>query len=185
MAILTGSSTVTSTATLSGTAIAGQPEIEVLLDGEVIVDGETDPIDYGLGIQGEKSLRKTFVIKNLGTLELVITSIIIPGGFTVTEFPSRISPSEEGNLIIELNNDAINIFEGTVFLTNNDIDEPLYDWVIKGQVDASEGVDCLTPEGKKVVTSKFFLPNCKKSNPLCNPTEGAIVAAITVCRQNL
>ena len=132
-----------------GTGSTGlYPEINLQGNGNNIVDGyagtkTSDGTNFGsVTIPG--TIVKTFTIQNTGTGPLLLTGLPIvkitgSGYFSVTSQPSSSTIAAGGSLTFQItfNPSITGTFDAIVSIDNNDADENVYDFAIKGSATVS------------------------------------------------
>lgn len=132
-------------------AITGEgldPEINILGNSISIVDGDltptiTDHTDFGEAHVTLGTVVRTFTIENIGSSTLSLAALVanrvkITGphsaDFTVTTQPSASTIAASGSLTFQVTFDplAIGGRNATLTITNNDTDESIYDFAIRG-----------------------------------------------------
>ncbi|HEX2924557.1 MAG TPA: choice-of-anchor D domain-containing protein, partial [Chloroflexota bacterium] len=115
------------------------PEIQVTGDSLSIVDGETTPRNFGSAVEGGIGISKTFVVSNTGAAALILGSVSVPAGYTVTQaLPASIGPGVGVELIVQLGTSTPGTFTGDISFSNNDADENPFNFRITGVVQALE-----------------------------------------------
>ncbi|AUB38166.1 Ca2+-binding protein, RTX toxin-related [Nostoc flagelliforme CCNUN1] len=110
------------------------PEIEVVNNKVDIVDGSTTAIDFG-DAAFSSTVFETFTIKNTGKAPLNLTNLTLPDGFSlVGTLPATLAVNNWASLTVELNTKTPGIYAGRFSLSNNDPDESLFDFAIRGKV---------------------------------------------------
>lgn len=127
--------------------INSDPEIEIENDAnQLVANGSTSPsttnsTDFGSLCIGETAITKTFRIRNLadvGALTLSGSPAVTVSGtgasnFSVITQPlNNIGPGTNTSFSIRFNPSAEGIFEVTVSIPNNDLDESPYSFTIRG-----------------------------------------------------
>ena len=111
------------------------PEI-ALFDGTTnIVDGTTTAIDFGAVLVGQ-TLSRSFTVTNTGTATLDLTNLTLPPGFSLVGagVPGSLAVGGSTTLNIQVDTSALNTYSGTFALTNNDLDESVFDFAIAATV---------------------------------------------------
>jgi len=99
------------------------PEIAVSLGGVDRFSGTT--VDYGSTLQSTP-VSKTFTIRNLGNVNLTVSSIAAPAGFhltTATPFPITLAPGAQTSMTVQLTASTAGVFSGKVSIGANDDNE--------------------------------------------------------------
>jgi len=129
---------------ISLTNLVPQPEINITGLGNSISDGDTTPsltdnTDFGDVDVISGSQANTFVIENLGTLNLNLTGtprVLIGGAnagdFTVTNPATPIAPGGTRTFVITFNPSAVGLRTANVTIANNDSNENPYNFNIQG-----------------------------------------------------
>lgn len=100
--------------------------MEVYGNGVLIANGDSTPsagdhTDFET-MQMDDGVSRTFTIENIGNADLVISDIVIPTGFTLTDpvaFPVTIAAGADDTFSIEANAASVDIFAGTVTIESN------------------------------------------------------------------
>ncbi len=129
---------------IRGTGSTGlYPEINLQGNGNDIIDGTpgtttTNHTDFG-SVTLPGSVTRTFTIQNTGTGPLLLTGVpivVITGSsnFTVISQPSSNTIAAGGNLTFQIrfNPSVTGTFDAIVSINNNDSNESIYDFAIKG-----------------------------------------------------
>jgi hypothetical protein len=119
----------------------GNPEISVRGNGNIILDGDISPTtvdgtDYG-NVAISTSSPQVFVIDNsAGTGVLTISSIVVSGAdagdFVVSGAPTSVAAGASANFTLTFTPSAAGIRNATVTINNNDADEAVYDFAVRG-----------------------------------------------------
>lgn len=118
------------------------PEIAVTGNGNNIVDGDatpsaTDHTDFGTITEAGATLSRTFTITNSGDADLVISSVTVPTGYTITTNPTgTITPSGTASLIVRLDSTTPGTKSGDITINNNDANEGTFNFAVTGTVTA-------------------------------------------------
>ena len=110
------------------------PDLNVKLDGDDIADGETTPQDFGAVTLGAASPQLTFTLQNVGDKVLTISSITVPGGFSIDTEPATVAVGVDEDLIIDLDTDTPGVFTGDITINSDDPDAAAYNFAITGTV---------------------------------------------------
>ena len=123
------------------------PEVVVLGGNNTnIVDGDTTPIsddgtNFGSAIQNGGAVSRSFTVKNTGNAALTTSGLSLPTGFTLTEgLSSSIAAGGSDTFTVRMDTSITGTKSGEIRFTNNDIDESLFNFAIRGTVNAP-GVD--------------------------------------------
>ena len=120
------------------------PDINVKgKNGQVILSGDltpsvTDGTDFGsVSAQARAQVKQDFYIENLGSATLSISGVKIEGtqagDFRITHEPiTTLSPAESTRLEITFAPQARGIRNATIMIPNNDKDESIYKFAVKG-----------------------------------------------------
>lgn len=112
------------------------PQIVVLLGSEVVNDGQS-VIDIGRIERGTGSLVKTFTIRNEGKKSLKVGAISVPSGFVLIDAPaSSIGKNRSTTFTVRMDATAGGLRQGTLAFVSNDPDVSLFDFTLRGTVDA-------------------------------------------------
>jgi hypothetical protein len=111
-----------------------EPEIEVLFENVNLPNRGT--ADFGVTTAGSP-LTKTFVIRNIGTAELVLSGFSdLPEGFyLIGNFPEIIAARGSASFEIKLESDFPDTFAGEFSFATNDKDEDSYQIPLAGKVE--------------------------------------------------
>ncbi|PKN93176.1 MAG: hypothetical protein CVU44_12165 [Chloroflexi bacterium HGW-Chloroflexi-6] len=115
---------------------APETEIAVSLGGAVDIPDGTGTVDFGTTTVGTP-ITKTFVIDNLGTVNLTLTEpISLPSGFSLVSSFGSTTVAPGGNTSFEVLMDATTVGtpSGTLSFANNDSSENPYNFTISGTV---------------------------------------------------
>ena len=134
---------------ITGRTEPGPPEITVLGNGLVIRDGDATPdsadgTDFGIVGQGSPAVSRTFAVRNDGTSPLMLGSLLLPSGFTLTErLSTYLAPGASDTFTVRLNTTTAGMKSGQITFANNDGDggdgvENPFNFSILGQVTAPE-----------------------------------------------
>jgi hypothetical protein len=119
------------------------PEIDVQGKGVSIVDGDSTPsilddTDYGttnLGIP----INKTFTIKNLGTSNLTLSSIVLSNttdfSITGTPYSTPVAPSGSTTFTVTFNSLSLGSKTSSITIVNNDSNEAIYNFDILAEAE--------------------------------------------------
>lgn len=112
------------------------PQIVVLLGNQIVNDGES-VIDLGHVERGAGSLVRTFTIRNEGKKSLKVGAISVPAGFVLIDAPgSSVGKSRSTTFTVRMDATAVGSRQGTLAFTTNDPDVALFDFTLRGTVDA-------------------------------------------------
>lgn len=112
------------------------PQIVVLLGSQVVSDGKS-VIDIGHIERGTGSLVKTFTIRNEGKKSLKVGAISVPSGFVLIDAPaSSIGKNRSTTFTVRMDATAAGLRQGTLAFASNDPDVSLFDFTLRGTVDA-------------------------------------------------
>lgn len=133
------------------------PNIQVTGNGgnfsAVIVDGDatpsaTDGTAFGTATQNATPVSRTFNVANAGDANLLVSSVTVPAGFTVTTaLPATIQPGQAFPLVVRLDVVSVGAKTGQVVITTNDPDTPVYNFAISGTVAAPPSIPDVTMPG--------------------------------------
>lgn len=128
----------------SPSAAAANPEINVFGNNASITAGDvtpsaTDNTDFG-NVNRNRTLDKTFVVKNAGPGPLALKGITFTGTnaseFTVVNapaFPVNVPANDSQVITVRFAPLAIGARTATINISNNDFDEGMYSFALKGQ----------------------------------------------------
>ena len=130
-----GTNSTDCTVTLTSTPGACTPEIDVKGNAISIAAGDTTPdvaddTDFGDNNQGA-AIVHTFKIFNTGVVDLTLGTISIDNttDFSVSQAASAtVVPGDSTTFTVTYNNTTAGVFNGTVSIANNDLDENPYDF---------------------------------------------------------
>lgn len=133
------------------------PNIQVTGNGgnfsSVIADGDSTPstadgTDFGnVTLSGAQGFR-TFTVANAGDAPLLISSVTVPAGFTVTTaLPGTIGVGQTAPLVVRLDVLSLGLKTGQVVINSNDPDTAVYNFTIAGTVVAPPSVPDMTMPG--------------------------------------
>ncbi len=131
---LTGLSVDNFSATAPNTVLA--PEIQVG-DGATDIADNTGSVNLGSTITGD-SLTRTFTVTNQGTSDLNLGTILVSGGFILSQgfSATTLAPNASTTFIVSLNTATLGTYSGQISFTNNDADENPFNFNISGEVTA-------------------------------------------------
>jgi uncharacterized delta-60 repeat protein len=101
-----------------------------------LIDGQTQAVDFGTVRQGSPAERPLTIV-NAGNSDLVLTTLTLPAGFSVTglpQFPAALGPGLSLTFQLILDAASPGTSGGTVILASNDSNESLFDFPVAGQV---------------------------------------------------
>jgi hypothetical protein len=108
-------------------------EITVLVDGNNVNSGDT--ANFGdVAVNGIST--KTFTIRNDGNVNLDVTSIVVPTGFSIVQNITKntLVPGEITTFIVGLNTSTQGNFSGKVIISNSDNNEGQFEINVSGNV---------------------------------------------------
>ena len=118
------------------------PEIAVLgINDAVITDGDVTPIstdgtDFGATLVTGGQVDNTLFITNSGLGLLTITGVTTSGthaaDFIVMSYPTTVVAGTRSNLVLRFNPTAAGTRNATITITNDDSDEDVYDFSVRG-----------------------------------------------------
>ncbi|HAX80798.1 MAG TPA: hypothetical protein DCY88_34410, partial [Cyanobacteria bacterium UBA11372] len=113
---------------------ATEPEIEVLDESVNIADGK-DSVNFGSTTVGE-DITKTFTVKNIGNVDLNLSTINLPNGFSLTSgfATSTLAAGTQTTFSVKFDASATGTTSGTLSFGNNDSDENPFDFTLEGTV---------------------------------------------------
>ena len=145
-----------------------RPEIQVLDGTTDIVDGTASDLDFGSAIIGG-TLTKTFTVKNLGTVDLNLSNLTLPTGFSlVGTLPATVAGGASANLQVQVDTSAAGSKSGKLEFVNNDRDENPFDFPISALVNLAP-VTTPTPTptptpDRDCICDKIEYPNLDRPN---------------------
>ncbi|ALG67287.1 choice-of-anchor D domain-containing protein [Beggiatoa leptomitoformis] len=112
------------------------PEINVLLGATSLVSGMTSPVDLGTAMVGD-SFTKSFIVQNLGSVEMHLSNLTLPAGFSLQgTFPTTIYAGLSNTFSINVDTAAVGTLTGTISFENNDTDENPFSFPVTATVSA-------------------------------------------------
>ena len=123
----------------------GEPEIRVDDSfGEILLDERYSPVDFGTVAQKTIPPSNTFTVVNHGTDTLVLSGVVVPRGYLVTEgLGSALAPGTQETFTVSLNTSDAGYYGGQIRIFSTDVDESTYNISIEGTV-TSQAVETLT-----------------------------------------
>jgi uncharacterized delta-60 repeat protein len=124
-------------------------EITVLGGGVPITNGDTSPstadgTDFGLVVQNEPAVSRTFTVRNDGDASLTLGTMTVSEGYTVAEgLSASLAPGESDTFTVQLETATIGIKSGEISLSNSDGDENPFHFAITGTVLAPADITVL------------------------------------------
>ena len=119
--------------TVTGTVT--EPEIQVLGSGADITD-DVGNVTFGTTPVGTPA-SNTFMVKNIGSSDLVVQPVSVPSGFTVTsnfDADTIISAGGSATFDVQLDATIVGTYSGTLSFGNTDSDEDPFNFSISGTV---------------------------------------------------
>ncbi|MFT5646078.1 MAG: hypothetical protein ACI976_000756 [Aureispira sp.] len=136
-----GQAVTTWTGNVQNTVSSGAAEINIIGNGNSIVDGDvtpstTDDTDFANINLGSNDVH-TFTIDNTaGTAALTISSVNVSGtnaaDFVRGTFPASIAAGATGNFTLTFTPSVAGVRNATVTVNNNDANETVYDYAVRG-----------------------------------------------------
>lgn len=129
------------------------PNIQVTGSGILIADGDstpsaTDGTDFGNVTLSGSQASRTFSVSNAGDAPLLISSVAVPAGFTITTpLPSSIAAGGTAQLVVRLDVLTLGSKTGQVVINSNDPDTAFYNFSISGAVVAPPTIPDLSVAG--------------------------------------
>ncbi len=117
--------------------LGGNNEINVKGNSNDIADGDnipsnSDHTDFEL-VAINSTLARTFTIQNTGTATLSINSITVDNAnFVVSGAPATVAGTGSATFQVTFSPTAVGVQNATITISNNDCDEPTYDFAITG-----------------------------------------------------
>ena len=103
-------------------------------DGNTIISPEDGTL-FGTVTQGDAPISRTFTVRNDGGGTLVLGTVTVPAGFTVTEgLPTTLAPGESDTFTVRLDTTAGGTKRGDITIPNDDPDEHPFNFRIVGTV---------------------------------------------------
>ena len=121
-------------------AVAGDvdplpPEVVVLYDGVEVGAGQAGPIDFGAVVHGRLGLTRTFTVRNVGELDLMLGDVGLPAGYTLVEALACVLPGGQSDTFtVRLVGGAVGVKAGGVSVDSNDADEAPFTFAVAGEV---------------------------------------------------
>jgi hypothetical protein len=121
---------------IAGTVVNPAPEIRVFREDFVeLFDGAVPASEFLTSNQGQTGSRLAFLVHNLGTAPLVVSTLTLPAGFVLDGDPlPSIAPGENAVFSVVLNTTTVGVMAGNIELANNDADENPFEIPITGTV---------------------------------------------------
>ncbi len=123
---------------VSGTVVS--PEIALHSGagtaGPELTSGQEAAVDFGMNIQGTPALRE-FTVANTGLAPLLIQSITVPEGFTLSHaaaLPATVATGDSLQLEVSLTSLTVGPHAGLVTILNDDLDEGSFTFPVSGAV---------------------------------------------------
>lgn len=133
------------------------PAIQVAGNGgnvsAIIANGDdtpsaTDGTAFGTAQQNGAQVSRTFTVSNAGDANLLISSVAVPAGYTVTtELPGSIQPGQTFPLVVRLDVLTVGTKSGTVTITTNAPGSAVFNFAISGSVTAPPTIPDATMPG--------------------------------------
>lgn len=126
----------------AGTGVGAAPEVSVSGNGNNIANGDatpsvTDHTDFGSIVQGFGTVQHTFTVFNTGTVDLNVSGLTVPTGFTLVDgLPLAILAGGSDDFIVRLDDAVAGVKSGTISFSNDDSDENPFTFAITGTVTA-------------------------------------------------
>ncbi len=116
--------------------LVSAPEVRVQVAGADVADG-TGSVAFGSTAAGSP-LTQTFSVANLGSLNLTLGTIALPGGFSlVTGFGATLlAPGATTTFVVQLDAVLEGAHAGVISFDSNDADENPFDFAVSGTVTA-------------------------------------------------
>ena len=107
-------------------------------DYDLIVNGRQTPIDFGELLVNDASPTVQIHIENRGSTALHLTGITIPEGFVLrSTLPTQVNVDDAATLLLEMDTTVPGTPFGEVVITSDDPLEPVYQFLVEGQVTGS------------------------------------------------
>ncbi len=101
--------------------VTGDDAGTIQFDEPLIIDGRHTPIDFGTVSEGGTAPTKQFIVENHGFADLIISSVQVPAGFSLTEpLDATIAPDSRDTFTIALDTSTAGKKSGTVRIVSND-----------------------------------------------------------------
>jgi CII-binding regulator of phage lambda lysogenization HflD len=116
------------------------PEIVVFGNNQNITDGDDTPstsdhTDFGRIEHGQADQTRSFTVENTGNADLILGSVSLPNGFSLTEgLSSTLTAGVSDTFTIQLDTSAVGTYEGNISFVTNDSDENPFNFTISGIV---------------------------------------------------
>ncbi|MGM0488578.1 MAG: choice-of-anchor D domain-containing protein [Planctomycetota bacterium] len=125
-----------------------EPEITVLGNGVSIADGATVPAtedhtDFGTVLVGQAAPTRTYTVRNDGPATLVLGSVTVPRGYSVTDALSdTLAADASDTFTVRMDTLSAGTKTGEIRFSNNDSDESPFTFAVEGKVgDVSRIID--------------------------------------------
>ncbi len=196
------------TTNINGVLTVQGPEINIQGNAVSIADNDVTPVttddtDFGSVTLGG-NITKTFTIQNTGNANLNLTAaspyVVISGtnasDFSITTIPSNpIAGASSTTFVVTFNPATVGIKNATLTINNNDLNEGVYNFDIRGNCNPVGGVNDLctaatplvinaAPIAGTLTGSTFTAPFTKKDvwysfTPTCSGTHNMIISGFT------
>jgi uncharacterized delta-60 repeat protein len=103
--------------------------------GPELTDGQAAAVDFGRNIQGTPGTR-SFTIANNGTVELLVSNVTVPAGYTlgVPPMPLTVGTGQSASFQVSLTTLTVGTHSGSVVIVSDDLDEASFDFPVTGEV---------------------------------------------------
>ncbi|MEQ9232356.1 MAG: choice-of-anchor D domain-containing protein, partial [Cyclobacteriaceae bacterium] len=127
---------------VTGEIIAPEPEIEVyvgqLHPSAILVDGQVTEVDLGRTVNGN-SITVLFYIENTGAVALNISNITSDQTeFSIVGAPTSVAAGGSETFDMVLDGSITGIFNATITITSDDLDESPFTFPVMGQITEPE-----------------------------------------------
>jgi hypothetical protein len=124
---------------VKGVVYIPAPEIKITMNGTLLdqTNVPRQPINFGNVVVGSLPQRRTFVIHNEGTADLIVNNAGVSTGFRVVTQPATlVAPGATTTFVVEMNTSQVGPRESVIVVSNNDGNESTYKIAVKGNVNS-------------------------------------------------
>jgi hypothetical protein len=114
-------------------------------------DGQATVIDFGSTAPNMAGVRN-FLVRNTGTANLTLSSIMVPSGYRTNAAPATLAPNASYGFQVSLDASTAAIYSGNVVINSDDLNEAVFDFPVTGTVVASGSAPVVTVGGNIAVT---------------------------------
>ncbi|MFC7774652.1 choice-of-anchor D domain-containing protein [Flavobacterium sp. GCM10027622] len=152
----------------SGSVSATGPEINIQGNSVTITNGDASPsladhTDFGTVNTTSGTMVRTFTVQNIGTSDLNISNVSISGAdaadYSITASPSAtVAAGGSTTFDLTFNPSADGLKSATITVSNDDSDEPAYNFAIQGTgLSAPAITSSLTATGTQNITFSYSI----------------------------